>query len=70
MRRALSNLLLIVLLGSFSPLHNSVAQDWPQWRGPTFDNHAATGLAVPVNWNESENIVWSTTVPGLSLIHI
>ena len=43
------------------------AQNWPQYRGP-----AASGLdasvALPTTWNveTSENIRWSTPIPGLS----
>jgi outer membrane protein assembly factor BamB len=40
------------------------AQDeWPQFRGPAGQGHTtATGL--PLNWSETENIVWKTPVPG------
>ena len=37
------------------------ANDWPWWRGPTRDNHAAT---VPTEWSESKNIVWKKSIPG------
>ena len=40
------------------------AQDWPQWRGPTGDNHAATGVTAPVAWNENSNLAWTVPVPG------
>ena len=40
------------------------AQDWPQWRGPTGDNHAAAGVTAPVKWGENENLAWMTPVPG------
>lgn len=46
----------------------AVADDdhWPQWRGPTGDNHAAAGVRVPDRWNlqSGENIVWQTELPG------
>ena len=39
------------------------AQDWPQFRGPTGQGvSAATGL--PLEWSESRNIRWKTSVPG------
>lgn len=38
--------------------------DWPAWRGPTRDGHAAAGQKVPVQWNETQNIVWRTPVKG------
>lgn len=38
-------------------------EDWPQWRG-----HASNGIAsvetVPTAWSETENIAWSTDIPG------
>jgi len=37
--------------------------DWPWWRGPTRDNHAA-GPAPPTTWNANENVVWRVRVPG------
>ncbi|MGI9427659.1 MAG: PQQ-binding-like beta-propeller repeat protein [Bythopirellula sp.] len=40
------------------------AQDWPQWRGLTGDNHAASSATAPVNWDESTNLVWNVPVPG------
>ena len=40
------------------------AQDWPQWRGPTGDNHAASGVTAPVAWDEEKNIEWVVPVPG------
>ncbi|TWT96118.1 outer membrane biogenesis protein BamB [Botrimarina colliarenosi] len=40
------------------------AQDWPQWRGPTADNHAAPGATAPVAWSEDSGLAWKTPVPG------
>ncbi|MSU35760.1 MAG: serine/threonine protein kinase [Pedosphaera sp.] len=39
-------------------------EDWPAWRGPTRDGIAAAGQTPPVQWSESENIVWRTPIPG------
>ncbi len=39
-------------------------QDWPAWRGPTRDGLAAPGQNPPVQWNETENVLWKTPVPG------
>ncbi len=38
--------------------------DWPTWRGPTADGHAAAGQTVPVTWSETENVVWRAPVRG------
>lgn len=38
-------------------------EDWPWWRGPTRDGHAASGQA-PLEWSEKQGVVWRTRVPG------
>jgi outer membrane protein assembly factor BamB len=40
----------------------STAQ-WPQFRGPTGQGHAAES-GLPLEWSESRNILWKTPVPG------
>lgn len=40
------------------------AADWPQWRGPSGQNHAAPGATAPTEWSESSNLAWQTKVPG------
>ncbi len=40
------------------------AGDWPGWRGPTRDGHAAPGETAPVTWSETENVVWRAPVRG------
>ncbi len=40
------------------------ATDWPAWRGPTGDGHAAPGQKLPVKWSETENLVWKAAVRG------
>lgn len=43
----------------------TVAQDWPQFRGPDGQGHS-TATSVPQRWSEgSENIKWSTPIDGL-----
>lgn len=44
--------------------HVAVAQNWPQWRGPMGDNHAAAGATAPVEWSESSGLAWNTPLPG------
>jgi outer membrane protein assembly factor BamB len=43
------------------PLH---ASDWPAWRGPTRDGHAAPGQNPPVKWGEGSNVRWKAAVRG------
>jgi outer membrane protein assembly factor BamB len=38
--------------------------DWPGWRGPTRNGIAASGQQLPVEWSESERVVWKTPLPG------
>jgi outer membrane protein assembly factor BamB len=38
--------------------------DWPSWRGPTHDGHAAAGQDVPIVWSADENVLWRVDVPG------
>ena len=40
------------------------AADWPAWRGPTTDGHAAAGQKLPLKWNEGENVLWKAEVRG------
>ena len=40
------------------------ADDWPWWRGPSFDGSAATGQKPPTIWSDTENILWKASVPG------
>ncbi len=39
----------------------AVAQDWPQWRGPSRDG-SVTGFTVPVSWPTGLNEQWSVEV--------
>jgi outer membrane protein assembly factor BamB len=50
----------LLLLGVAGP----VDADWPQFRGPTGEGHAAGNL--PLTWSAAENVAWKTPVEGLS----
>jgi len=41
-----------------------IAADWPQFRGPNFDGHAA-GPATPLEWSDTQNVAWKTPIAGL-----
>ncbi|MCA9113442.1 MAG: PQQ-binding-like beta-propeller repeat protein [Planctomycetaceae bacterium] len=43
---------------SVSPL------DWPWWRGPQRNGMAYSEQKPPVRWSETENVIWSSPVPG------
>ena len=38
--------------------------DWPKFRGPQADAHAA-GPPTPMQWSDSQNVKWKFSVPGL-----
>jgi outer membrane protein assembly factor BamB len=40
------------------------ALDWPAWRGPARDGIAASGQNPPVQWSETEGILWKAPIPG------
>ena len=46
------------------PLPGITARDWPWWRGPSHDGHAAAGQQVPLTWSDTENVLWASDVPG------
>lgn len=58
--------LALVAAGLMSPqtVLAAAAGDWPGWRGPTADGHAAAGQKVPVTWSETQNVVWKASVRG------
>jgi outer membrane protein assembly factor BamB len=41
------------------------AEDWPQFRGPLGQGRS-TETGLPVTWSATENVVWSTELPGES----
>ncbi len=57
-------LLLALAARGEGPAARPAADDWPQFRGPDGQGHAAaTGL--PLTWGEKEHIAWKVEVPGL-----
>lgn len=41
----------------------SVADEWPQFRGPS-GNATAADASPPTTWSDTENIAWKTELPG------
>lgn len=52
-------------LGLFMVVAGSpaVAEDWPQFRGPGSQG-ISQDKGLPVTWNDNENIIWKTKLPG------
>src|SRR5436190_16693161 len=38
-------------------------EDWPMWRGPNVDG-VSEGPPVPAKWTKTQNVIWSTRLPG------
>ena len=41
------------------------SENWAQWRGPNMDG-TSNEKNLPTNWSKTENIVWSTAMPGFT----
>lgn len=41
-----------------------LARDWPWWRGPYRNGHAAASARPPVRFGDGEKVLWKTPVPG------
>jgi len=39
-------------------------RDWPWWRGPALNNHAADGQQPPLHWSETNHVLWRVSLPG------
>ncbi|TWT87447.1 Outer membrane protein assembly factor BamB precursor [Pseudobythopirellula maris] len=42
---------------------NSIAEDWPHWRGP-HQNGVSTSTGVARVWGPEKNVLWRTELPG------
>ena len=56
------------ILGLVTLLRAGVAlpasPEWPQWRGPGGQGHAAPDAHPPTQWSETEGVLWRTPIPG------
>src|ERR1043166_933849 len=41
----------------------AASADWPEFRGPAGDGHAAAGEHAPLHWSETNNVKWKTAIP-------
>jgi outer membrane protein assembly factor BamB len=56
----------VALLFTLAP--SFARADWPDFRGPTSDGHAAVADdaqvgGLPLHWSETENVRWKTAIP-------
>jgi hypothetical protein len=38
--------------------------DWPWWRGPHQDGVASANQSPPLQWSDSQNVLWKSPIPG------
>lgn len=55
---------MLILVVFFNWVSGVKSQDWPQWRGPSGDNHAAAGATAPTTWSDTEGLNWTAPIPG------
>jgi len=53
-----------LLFFSLSP--RALAENWPQWRGPSGDG-ISSDSALPTRWSENENIEWQASLAGIGV---
>ena len=57
---------ILLLLVSFSFVSTCAAENWPVWRGPTY-NGVSKEKNIPTEWTTAkENIAWRLELPGAS----
>ena len=55
----------VLLAGFLAFLPSARAENWPEFRGP--GRQGISGEKnLPIKWGKSENIAWSSAVPGVS----
>ncbi len=58
--RPLAVVTLLCLLSS-----TALAENWPQWRGPT-NNGLSNETNLPTTWSKTKNVAWRTPLPGIA----
>jgi outer membrane protein assembly factor BamB len=53
---------LIALLGTVAAW--AATPEWPEWRGPGGQGHATRTAHPPIQWSETEGVLWKTAIPG------
>jgi hypothetical protein len=44
-----------------------LAQNWPQWRGPSSQAVSFESVPLPTKWSAGENIAWKVSLAGLGV---
>src|SRR3954452_19215668 len=61
-----TRMLTVAHLFLFFVIASSALANWPQWRGPNSNGTAPTAHNLPVNWTQTENVLWRTKMPSWS----
>jgi outer membrane protein assembly factor BamB len=56
-------LLLVFTFVSTATFSRALAENWPQFRGPTGQG-ISSETALPLHWGPESNVVWKTEIPG------
>src|SRR5688500_4858256 len=54
---------LLACVASRAGAAETVAEDWPGWRGPRGDG-TSLETKLPTEWSDTENVAWKVAVPG------
>lgn len=57
--------ILLVCLAGLALSSRGWSENWPQWRGPSF-NGSSPDKGFPETWGPNENLAWKTALPGSS----
>lgn len=55
-----------VLIYSVLFMSGLLQANWPQWRGPNFNGSTQKARDLPVNWSQTQNVLWRTAMPSWS----
>jgi outer membrane protein assembly factor BamB len=55
----------VLFFAVFGIALSSVAENWPQWRGPAFNGSTAE-KGLPTQWSKTDGVAWVTPLPGHS----
>ncbi len=61
--RGLALAVLSIVGLSRASVFDSIAHDWPEFRGPTGQGHSPA-KDVPLRWSATENVAWKIPIPG------
>ena len=61
----MANRVVIALILIMNIFDSAIADNWPQWRGPSLDG-ISQEKRLPRLWNRKSNITWELVLPSFS----